>query len=786
MKKLILSLLFLALISLHAESQTMISQEKSTSNGKQISIENRFITAQFSPITRSLQLQAKSNGTIFVKDGFLEGVGNQAKTMEFTDSTFGKGRRMLINRLDGADVYLDLFENSPFLFVSQAVVNNSKQNVDYRKLNPFQFSINLNVNASELKTLGTGGLLSPDKCTGSYMFLTTVNPLNREGVVTGWITNERGSGVIIPKVLNNTVEINAQIDYGHLLVLAGATERLETLVIGYFADARKGEEKYADVIAKQLNIKLPKREAVYCTWYAEKNGGAGNEKSTIELAGFVNKNLKDYGMGVIQLDDMWQDGGAYNGPRRAFDRVKKDGPYPNGFDATVKAIRDAGLTAGIWWMPFSRNYQDPEFKDRQDWFAKKTNGMPFETPWGGTSLDLTYPAVQQHIANTAKLMRKWGFSYFKMDGLWTGTVTNQVYINDGYKNDSIGNCQVLYNPKVTQIQSFRDGLQLIRDAAGKDVFFSGCCVSQNMRSFGASMGKVDAMRIGPDFNHDGEGIRTGIIRASRLYFLNAKVWYNDPDPSLVRAGGKGQADGGASGVAKVETARLLPSWVALTGQFFLCSDWLPDLPAERVEILKRCMQYHSGVSRPIDAFDTTIPSIWLTTDSASGFRRDVVGLFNWQKEDKTIATSLKWADLDSTKTYFVFDFWANKYKGELSDRISYQVGGENLIMLGLRSKLGHPLVLSTSQHVTQGIVDLKKETWTKNALSGTSLVVAGDTYELRIAGINDTKKWKLAKATLVGAKNATIKVLPITEEGLLRVQIISKETKAINWELKFK
>ncbi|MFZ4457045.1 MAG: hypothetical protein ACOYOT_12575 [Bacteroidales bacterium] len=763
-----------------------VSAQVLTSKPGVNSIENQFISVTFDPITRTISGTSKFKKAAFIENGILEGIGNRARTEKVVNSIFGSGSRLVITRLDGGDVYLDVFDKTPFLFISQCVVNNAKEAVDYRQLIPFQFSIQLNVPANELKTLGTGGLLSPDKCTGSYMFLTTVNPKNREGVISGWITNERGSGVVIPAANSNKVQLTAQIDYGHLLVGAGATERLETFVVGYFDDARLGEEQYADLIAKQLKIQLPSPQAVYCSWYSEKNGFAGNDTSSVALASFIHQNLKDYGLTAIQLDDYWQDGGKYNGPRRAFDRIKKDGPYPNGFGSTVSAIKTAGLTAGIWWMPFSRNHQDPEFKNRIDWFAKKTNGMPFETSWGGTSLDLTYPPVQDHIVNTAKQLQNWGFNYFKMDGLWTGTVTNQVYINDGYKQDSIGNCQPLFDPKVTQIQAFRSGLQLLRKAVGEDVFFSGCCASQNMRSFGASMGKVQSMRIGPDFNHDGEGFRTGVIRASRLYFLNGRVWWNDPDPCIVRKSGKGQADPSSSGTSKLETARVLPSWVALTRHFFLSSDWLPNLPTERLDILKRSMLSHHGFSRPVDAFDTNIPSIWITKDTLVSKNKSIIGLFNWGKDSKSISTTLKWANLDSTKNYYAFSYWDNKYLGEIRNKISYMLSGESCMILALRPMEGHPIVLSTSQHLTQGLVDLKDESWSNNTLTGRSSLVAGDEYELRIAGLNDTKNWKFVKASIVGMKSAKINVLPISEDGLLRIQILSDQTNTINWTLKFK
>ena len=95
----------------------------------------------------------------------------------------------------------------------------------------------------------------------------------------------------------------------------------------------------------------------------------------------------------------------------------------------------------------------------------------------------------------------WGYNYFKMDGLWTGTATEQIYVNDGYHDDHIGNNAPFHNPKKTNLEAFRDGLRLLRQAAGPEVFFSGCNVSQNMRTLGGTIGLLDSMRIGPDNGH---------------------------------------------------------------------------------------------------------------------------------------------------------------------------------------------------------------------------------------------------------------------------------------------
>ncbi|WP_295790881.1 glycoside hydrolase family 36 protein [Mucilaginibacter sp.] len=756
------------------------------SSESQYSISNPFMTVVLNPNTRTLEVRSKSPKKIFLKNIVPNGATGTIRKGEVTNAVFGKGRVLTIATANGGSISFTLYPLQPFLFVNQTIKNESNSDVDLQKLNPVSFLVDLGKPATTLKTLGTGGLLDPDKNSGSYVFLTTVDPATRNGVVTGWLTNEKGSGVVFSGVNNNLVEIKAQIDYGHFRLSAGKSEATETLVIGYFDDARLGEEQFADAIAKQQNIKLKARSAVYCTWYSEKNGGAGSESSTIELAKFIKNNLQPFGLGVVQIDDQWQDGGQYNGPHRGFDRVDPKGGYPNGMTPTAIAVKKEGLTAGIWWMPFARNHQDPEYKDRQNWFAYRKNDKPFETKWGGTSLDLTYPEVQNHIAYVAKTMHNWGYNYFKMDGLYTGTVTEQVYINDGYKNDSIGNNKPLYNPLKTQIEAFRDGLKILRKAVGGDVFFSGCCVSQNMRSFGASIGLVNSMRIGPDFNHDGQTIRTGAIRASRLYFLNGRVWWNDPDPSMIRENGTSSADGGGAGIGSLTRARMLPSFVAVSGQFFLSSDWLPSLPADRIEIMKRCMASHKGVARPVDAFDKALPSVWIANDKKSGTQRNVIGLYNWDTGTKNIGSTLRRAGLNDKTSYHAFDFWENKALPDISGSFAWDLPAESCRIIAVRAKSNHPVVVSTSQHVTQGMTDLLKEEWKNQTLSGTSKLIGGDNYELRIAGMNDGGAWKINEATIVGNKEGvTIEVLPQTKKGWLRIAIKSQKSQPIKWQLRF-
>lgn len=767
-------------------------------------VNNGQLKLTYTEATKSLEAVSLTSKLTFLKNILPDIEITNFKKESVQNRTFGKGQALTFTTKDGNSISFTLYNSNPFFFVQQTFKNAGSDVLDIQTKKLLTFSVDLQKPSSELKTLGTAGLLDADKNPGSYVFLTTVDPASRNGVVAGWLTHEKGSGVLFSKTENELIQIDAKLEYGHFRIPAGKTENSETLVIGFFDDARLGEEQYADLLAKEHKIKLRDRTAVYCTWYAEKNGGAGSEASSIEITNFIAKDLKKYGLGAVQIDDLWQDGGKYNGPTRGFDRVRKvfvpGGPgingkkipdlkptYPNGLEKTTKAIADAGLTAGIWWLPFARNHEDPEYKDRQDWFAYRTNGKPFETRWGGTSLDLTNPKVQNHIVYVSKKLQGWGFDYFKMDGLWTGTVTEQIYINDGYKNDSIGNIKPLFDPFTPQIQAYRNGLRLIRKATKGKVFFSGCNVSQNMRSLGGTIGLVDAMRVGPDFNNDGEGIRTGPIRASRLYFLNGKVWWNDPDPCPIRKKGAAAMDGSSKGIGSVTRAKLLPSFVAVAGQFFLSSDWLPNLPDERLEIMRRTMASHTGVARPVDAFSKSLPSIWLASDSKTGTERNVIGLYNWELTPQTIHCDLVWAGLRANTSYYGFDFWNNRPINDIQTALSEDLIAESCKVIAVRAKTNHPVVVSTSQHITQGMIDLVKENWNNNILSGESKLIADDPYEIRIAGINDggnreIKSVKLSKKY----KDVSIEMLPSKENGWIRILIKSKESQLIKWEILFK
>ena len=87
---------------------------------------------------------------------------------------------------------------------------------------------------------------------------------------------------------------------------------------------------------------------------------------------------------------------------------------------------------------------------------------------------------------------------------------------------------------------------------------------------------------------------------------------------------------------------------------------------------------------------------------------------------------------------------------EVKDALSETLPPHACRIIALRPIENHPFVLSTSQHVTQGMSDIIEEHWddATHTLSGKSRVVGGDPYELRIATPNPSQQWKIFQAAL--------------------------------------
>jgi len=769
-------------------------------------VQNPWIRAAFDTQTGRLSLSERATGKVFASaDAFAPADATLTVTpFEWRSLTCDA---LVFTRADGSRVRVMLAPDAPFVFFQQVVRNGDTPSVTNRVAYP-PLAVDLGLAPDALTALGTGGLAKPANNPGSYMWTALADPATRRGVVAGWVTTERGSGIVRMDVADGTVRLLPHVDYGRLALAPGETIDLETFAVGLFDDARLGLEAYADAVARVYNIRLPPMPTVHCTWYVD---GASRESVMTGRTAYAASVLKPFGMDVMQIDDGWQLGSSSNGPKKVFIGHNPTGPYPSGMKPIADTIRAAGMTPGIWLIPFAGSSDDPWFADKTHWFAKKPDGKPYDTRWGGTCFDLTRDDTRAYLKDVIRtLTRDWGYTYLKMDGLYTGASLNLNYVCDTFREDEIGQA-VLSDPSVTQIQMMRESLRLVRETAGPDVFLLGCCTPQNMRSAGAAYGLVHAMRIGPDNGANWSAMLRGPEYGAWNYFLHRRVWYNDPDPLYVRAS------------LPLEHAQALCSWVTLSGQMNSSSENYAALPPDRLDLLKRTMPSHSATARPVDLFENRIPALWLVTDPATAARPrlDILGLFNWDSAEKTIDLPLAHAGLPADADLIAFDFWANALTPPFKGRLTHTLRPQSCAVLALRPVLDRPQVISTSRHITQGVIDLTQERWDSatRTLSGLSQTVANDRYELRIlthasgGAQGSARGFALASVAITGPNGYDLTLAPgeglvtrpddayanantpgapfttlfepQTEEGLLRVAFTCGSGGPVAWRVTF-
>jgi len=753
----------------------IIKQEKTINSTKSITIDNGILSVCHN--LKDGTFSVRRGEKLFIKQGHFQKVTSanttKARAIKIKDA-LGVGKAIQIKFPSGYTRTLALYKNVPFVCIKSNIHNPTDDKVVIDKAVAVSLGIDLGQVAKDLRILGCDGLTTAEKDRISYTFLAMAEPETNTGVVAGWLTNDRASGIVLSKPTESSVLIEGRSEYGNLLIEPGERVDGETFAVGYFDDALVGLEEYAGAIAKQYKIKLPEIPSGYCTWYSRPYGGASDEEHMAELADFCGKELTKFGFNLLQIDDKWQLS------RRDFTSYNPKGPYPNGMKPTADKIRDAGMTAGIWFIPNGWDPNRPVFEEHQDWFVHKNDGSIYTVRWAGSCLDMTHPEARKFLYEVVSQMtRQWGYKYIKIDGLWTGMAVKILYPKPDYRDDDLGDA-VFYNPAKTNIEAYRDGLKLVRDASGNDVYILGCNIAQNMRTLGASIGLVDGMRVGSDIGARWSGILSGASMGTRLYFMHNRLWHNDPDCLMLRD------------PLSLDQARAWGSWIAISGQLNIASEWLPGLPDDKLDVIKRSMPNHGLCGRPIDLFQSTLAQVWHLTTGTEQQRKDVIGLFNWDdKKPDTVRVELDKLNLPGggTGTYVGFDYWADKFVAPFTSVLEAELRPASCRVISIQQLLERPVLVSTSRHVTQGIVDVAEQSWDsrKNELCGKSRVVGSDPYELRIFTPTDTADWQVSSADISRADHEADITIKTKQTGPeIRITINSPENRLVSWKIVFK
>lgn len=271
-------------------------------------------------------------------------------------------------------------------------------------------------------------------------------------------------------------------------------------------------ETYGRLLRTESGARVPRRNPVgWCSWY--QYFGRLTWDDVLANLDFARGD-PDLPFEVFQVDDGFEtEIGDWLTPRAG---------YP-ALDGLAGAIRQRGFLPGIWTAPFSAAETSELFSRHPEWMVAGPDGpAPAYRGWGRTiyALDTTRADVKAWLFDLFGTLKKAGFGYFKVDFLFAAAMPGRR------------------SRPVTPVEAYREGLAVIRRAAGRD-FVLGC---------GApllpSAGLVDGMRIGEDTApfwkkkaspFAGPDAYYALRNALFRQFLHRKLWLNDPDCLILRS-----------------------------------------------------------------------------------------------------------------------------------------------------------------------------------------------------------------------------------------------------------
>jgi hypothetical protein len=169
--------------------------------------------------------------------------------------------------------------------------------------------------------------------------------------------------------------------------------------------------------------------------------------------------------------------------------------------------------------------------------------------------------------------------------------------------------------------------------------------------------------------------------------------------------------------------------------------------------------------------------------------RDVVGLYNWTSEPLEMDYATDRIGLPGKGPFVAFDYWANAFVPAFEGRLRVTLPKESCQVLAVRPIADRPQLISTSRHITQGIVDVLEEKWepATGTLNGKSKVVGGDPYELRIVTTDRAGKVWTVESVEVSSedKAAGVKIVQKGGAGGLRVTIETTANREVVWSIRF-
>ncbi len=393
--------------------------------------------------------------------------------------------------------------------------------------------------------------------------------------------------------------LRVTVDFEATTIEPGGALTLPSLWIREGADLNALAAGYAGAVAPGMHARVPAH--IPTGWSSRYVFGDRVTEADVVA------NLHELQVSGLPVE--YVDAGTY--ADRPGDWLQAASRFPSGMAALAAQIGDAGYRPGLCIEPFLLHEDSQALRDHPEMALTTHSGdrVMVETGRGPSAvLDCSHPGAQGWLSEVVTtITAEWGYQYLELDSL---------------RHAAQSSVEVVYHdPSFTAPANLRRGLEIIREAAGRQVFLQG-----GDSLFLPAVGTVEGMRTGPDIaagEEAGEAMRLAMELTLQRNFMHMRWWANDAGGLLV---------GEDSGLSLAEIRFMLAA-AALSGGMVFVGDDLRRMSTGRRAIAEVVLPPARVAAEPEDPGDGPVPFAFR---APLGDGRALVGVLNWSDEDEWV------------------------------------------------------------------------------------------------------------------------------------------------------
>ncbi len=760
-------------------------------------IESDHFAASFDPRTGTFSLR-RNDGAPFLTGGVAcanTEVGEQSTASPgrahsvdisaFSDR-LGSGRRMSVVSRDPQKVLdmrveIALYDRRPMVTIEARCTNVSSRDVVVTSLEPIRVLASeggalrvpdvaacitngeMYYDAGRIHAFANDSMAPRYPTIPSWWNLGLFSGYDREGVVLGYLENTRALGVVLAaRSAENEISFLAESVYAPPITLnPGRSSDSNRFMLNVAASPHAALEEYADAVGAAQNARTGSIVNGWCSWFYTL--AQVSEDEVLRNTAFAEQHLRPFGLEYIQIDDGYQRShGDWEGNER----------FPHGMLWLAERIKAHGFKAGLWIAPYVISERSDVFRLHPEWLVRRRDGsLQRIGNWENENapealreavrcycLDITHGEAADWLRDLFEtIARRWGFEMIKIDFMaWS------ILAAERYKDPTLSSAEV-----------YRRGLEIMRAAVGEKCHLLECGPGN------VTVGLVDSMRIEADLNYGYAGTAwkqyfqdpaCSLGAAAKRYYFHRRTWVNDVDHVCLD-------------LLPAQQSEAAATVVALSGGNMISGDRLVDLDPVKLEILKKITPSYGKAAVPVDLFDADVPTTFVWRVERPFAAWSVVAFFN---PDLTTAVERRFAlrrlGLDPAKTYLAFDFWKQRFVGEVTNELGARVEPGSVTLLALHAATGTPQLLSTSRHVAQGAIEIEDVQWseTERTLRGVSTGPLGSAHDVFVH-VPAEHPWTWEKPPRV--RDYADYSLKLVDANVVRVHVRFENESRVPWKV---